>query len=823
MRWNIYRKMFLFAILMIVFPVSLLGFLTYRESEAMLVNRIKQASILTMENAAIYFIKHYIQDIENTIHILSGALPPANPDQREKLLESWERHRRYSDNIQFIIYADRQNEIFFVPRRLPAEGYDHRGSDWDSQGAADGKIRWSSPRTERMTNQMVVTASKAVYRDGEFQGIFAVETSLAKLSDIIININIGPGGHLALLDAGGNIIAHHETALLGLNVRDSAWYRQLVQNSFESVQVDDEYVSAVSIPETGWTLVGFLPVAGLKVEAAPIKITAVGVGLLGVFLAFFVSALVSRGFVNRIKQLVESMDRVAQGDYSKMAEDASTDEIGELSRRFKVTAGTLSSLMEQRDLTETELRRQKGYFAQLFENSPESIAILDSTGKIVAVNRQFVQLFQYEEQEIKGVSIDELTVPPALRAQGLHVSEVMDSVKFVQDETVRRRKNGSLVDVQVIAYPIVVDGGAVGTYVIYRDISGRKAAERALEYMTYHDGLTGVYNRGYFDRRLEAIAAGSRESWGILVLDVDGLKLVNDSFGHAKGDELLKTAAMLIKETAPDRAIVARMGGDEFGLLLPQAAERDLRRLVENLRNRIMQFNDAKPDFAVSLSMGFSLAEGGGNIVEALQEADSRMYKEKLHRSQSARSAIVRKLMQALHARDFITEGHGDRIQVMIEQLIGRMGMVNFRLQELRLFAQFHDLGKVGIPDGILFKSGPLDKKEMEIMRRHSEIGYRIAIASPELSQIADWILKHHEWWNGQGYPIGLAGTEIPVECRVLAICDAYDAMISERPYRKALTPEAALAEIERNSGTMFDPDIAGVFVAMIREAFAEQ
>lgn len=146
------------------------------------------------------------------------------------------------------------------------------------------------------------------------------------------------------------------------------------------------------------------------------------------------------------------------------------------------------------------------------------------------------------------------------------------------------------------------------------------------------------------------------------------------------------------------------------------------------------------------------------------------------------------------------------------------MGLSEMRIQaDLRLFAQFHDIGKVGIPDQILFKNGPLTLEEMVIMKRHCEIGYRIAQASPDLLPIAEWILKHHEWWNGKGYPLGLKGEEIPLECRILAIADAYDAMTNDRPYRKALTREEALSEIKKCSGTQFDPRLVDMFLKMMQ------
>jgi HD-GYP domain-containing protein (c-di-GMP phosphodiesterase class II) len=191
------------------------------------------------------------------------------------------------------------------------------------------------------------------------------------------------------------------------------------------------------------------------------------------------------------------------------------------------------------------------------------------------------------------------------------------------------------------------------------------------------------------------------------------------------------------------------------------------------------------------------------------------MYREKLHRSASARSALVKTLTEALHARDFITEGHADRLQQLVERLARAVGIPERLIGDLRLLAQFHDIGKVGIPDNILFKPGHLTESEKKIMRRHSEIGYRIAVASPDFHHIADWILKHHEWWNGGGYPLGIKGEDIPVECRILLIADAFDAMTQDRPYRKAMSTGEALKEIAACKGKMFDPELADKFIAL--------
>ena len=153
----------------------------------------------------------------------------------------------------------------------------------------------------------------------------------------------------------------------------------------------------------------------------------------------------------------------------------------------------------------------------------------------------------------------------------------------------------------------------------------------------------------------------------------------------------------------------------------------------------------------------------------------------------------------------------------LTEELANKINMPNPQILDLLLFAKFHDIGKIGIPDSILLKPGPLTPDERREMQRHSEIGYRIAQASIDLQPIAEWVLKHHEWWNGGGYPFGLAGEDIPVQSRILAIADAYDAMVSDRPYRKATSMEEALAELKIYSGIQFDPVLVELFIEMLQ------
>ena len=477
-------------------------------------------------------------------------------------------------------------------------------------------------------------------------------------------------------------------------------------------------------------------------------------------------------------------------------------------------SGELLMVVEQlRDITEQKklearIQAERDYYWSIFDSMPHYVLV--SKGFTI----EFINRSAREQ-------LGELT--GLICYQGLGLSEPCPECP---EEKFMANDHPGPIQYTVEVFGRVLEGsatrlvnpdGSTSSIKVLNDVTERKEMEARLKYLSLHDPLTGLYNRNYFEQEMRRLRQMRHTPIGIIVCDVDGLKLINDTLGHESGDTLLKVAAKTISKSFREGDMIARIGGDEFALLLPNCSREKIENAVHRIRNAVDAYNAANPELLLSISVGFAVSTNMQvNMDELFKEADNNMYREKLHSSKSARSAIVQTLMRTLKARDFITEGHADRLQELVVALANNIGLPERNIADLRLLAQFHDIGKVGIPDRILFKPGLLSDDEVNEIRQHCEIGHRIAQSAPDLGTVADWILKHHEWWSGEGYPLGLKGDEIPLECRILAIADAYDAMISDRPYRKAMSPRKAMAELKKCAGVQFDPDMTERFIKII-------
>lgn len=338
-------------------------------------------------------------------------------------------------------------------------------------------------------------------------------------------------------------------------------------------------------------------------------------------------------------------------------------------------------------------------------------------------------------------------------------------------------------------------------------MGAEKKKREEMVYLSYHDEMTGLYNRRFFEEEYDRLDTKRQYPLSILLGDVNGLKLINDAFGHLEGDRVIRGVAKVIQDSCRAEDIIARWGGDEYIVLLPQTDEDMATQISQRIRDACAQTSYA--GISISVSLGCATKTQSSCSLDCLiKSAEDLMYERKMMESQSSKNAIINSILCTLRLRSNESEEHAVRLKVLCAVMSREMGLKDEEREQLSLLAVLHDIGKIAISDAILNKNGPLSESDWREMKKHPEIGCRILQGFPELVHISEYVLLHHERWDGQGYPRGVKEDEIPLLSRIIAVIDAFDAMTHDRIYRKAMPIDMALDEIAAKSGTQFDPAV---------------
>ena len=456
----------------------------------------------------------------------------------------------------------------------------------------------------------------------------------------------------------------------------------------------------------------------------------------------------------------------------------------------------------------------------LLNSIPDLIFYKDQAGIYMGCNGAFEKFTGKKESEIVGRSDYELFETSVAELFRQMDSEMMHLKQSRRNEESVVYPDGRPVTLETLKSPYYTpDGDLLGLIGISRDISERKAREKEILYLNYHDILTGLFNRTFFEQELGRIDAIDNLPLSILVGDINGLKLINDAFGHGEGDNLLREVAGVLQSSCRPGDIIARIGGDEFCVLLPKADNAEARSIFSRIMEacQVYDNDENRKTYYMSISLGYATKTNEQESFDELYKtAEEHMYRRKLLESKSLHSSIISSIKTTLNEKSLETEAHAERMAAMAKQLGKSIGLNEEDLVSVELAATLHDIGKISLDSNILAKTGKLNEADWIEIKKHPEVGFRIAQTVPELMRISEFILSHHERWDGKGYPQGLAGEDIPLISRIIAVVDSFDAMTQDRAYRKALTIDQAVQEIRKNAGTQFDPKLALVFVETV-------
>jgi|GEM_PF-3973254 len=481
--------------------------------------------------------------------------------------------------------------------------------------------------------------------------------------------------------------------------------------------------------------------------------------------------------------------------------------------------------INEKKLIEQALKHSEERFRYIFEEAPMGIGVFDLlTRKTKQVNGKYAEVVGRTREEMLRTDWADITHPDDLE------KDMTDTLLLMNNpgRGIKRYKrylkpDGSIVWAELTVVALrSADGKSFNEITMMEDITERRAREERILYLNYHDVLTGLYNRAYIDEETARLEENGVAPVSVIIGDINGLKLINDAFGHQDGDRLLSEIAAILSGFCREEDIAARIGGDEFLILLPGVDEDGVRAICLDIIHECEKIaaSDEKDIFIPSIALGYATKyDGKASFAKTIRSAEDFMYRRKLLDRKSMHSSLIESIKATMFEKSHETEAHAERL-VRLSGMLGReLGLGNNEMNELALLATLHDIGKVSVDDYILKKPGRLSEDEWAEIRKHPEAGYRIALASPELNEIAEFILCHHEHWDGNGYPQGLKGEEIPLLSRIIAVVDAFDAITEDRSYRKALPRQTAIDEIERNAGKQFDPVLARLFIDRVLPA----
>ena len=703
-------------------------------------------------------IEHWFQDKEQIVW--SSKIFISNTENKDSVFKYLSEKLESDPDYKSLYFLSSENEMINASGFVPPPGIDFRERPWYVKAVEkEGRVI-TDVFLNASGNDFIVSIAEPVFDEkGLITGVVAGDISLSSINAILNSSTEIPGSKVILTDENNKIVS-------------SSFDDRIPQDVlFEADQFSEGILLTGDLDNTNWKIYMHIPKEYISQPVNTIR------SYFFVTIMIFIGTMFIFAFLQR-----------------------------------KVIEEPLVSY----ELTSREtIKKERKNFEALFKNSSDAIAIVDNENNIIEINQKFEELFKYKQDEAKGKNIDNLIVTEERMREAKKFTELLFKEEVSSVETVRYDKFRNPKTVELKGIPIFLGGKVIGGYASYTDISVRKAYEQEILFMSYHDQLTGIYNRRYYEEKIKELDKEENYPLYLVMADLNGLKLANDAFGHSFGDKILIRTGEIISSYLKEDEFVARIGGDEFIIVLPKKSHEDFMELINNLSKEIEEAKVGTIDLSVSFGWEAKTLPDQ-NIAEIMNKAESFMYKRKLSESPSMVSSTIKIIISTLHEKNLREKQHSDRVGDICVAIATEMGFEVKEIEELKLVGLMHDIGKIGIDEKILNKEGRLTPEEYEEIKKHPEIGYRILSTANQMSEIAEYTLAHHERWDGTGYPNGIKGKEIPLVSRIIAVADAFDAMTSERSYRTPFTEKEAVEELRKHAGTQFDPVIVKIFTEKV-------
>lgn len=519
------------------------------------------------------------------------------------------------------------------------------------------------------------------------------------------------------------------------------------------------------------------------------------------------SSVLTRPFEKLVRE-VSGID-VTMGSISKIPVTG-TIEFQHLSQSINFLINRIESVQRDLDGSRKELEAT-------LVSVGDGVIVVDMDYHITFLNPVAQRLMGWSMEEVTGREVGEVfnIINEYTRKTVISpIDLVFERHEIVElaNHTLLIAKDGTEIPIEDTAAPIIDGAGKVtGCVLVFRDSSKQKEKQKQIEYLSYHDQLTGLYNRRFFEEEFRRLDVERNFPLAIIYADVNGLKIMNDAFGHESGDKLITLVSEAMQEVCRSDDIIARIGGDEFIILLPQTDSEHAEKIIERIKAKISTLQIQ--GISISVSFGLDVKMGTWQLSnDVMKNAEKDMYFRKTLNINN-RNQIIKAIISALFQKCREEESHSNRVGLICRRIGEAFDLSPEQIKSLGVAGEMHDIGKIFVDESILKKGNNLDQIEWIQMKKHPEVGYRLLGATIEYHAIADFVLAHHENWDGSGYPKGLKGEDILWESRAIAIAEAYERMISTQYYSVPLSKDEAIQELRKNAGAQFDPQLVDLFI----------
>ncbi len=459
----------------------------------------------------------------------------------------------------------------------------------------------------------------------------------------------------------------------------------------------------------------------------------------------------------------------------------------------------------------------------ILDSTAEAIYAMDLKGNCTFCNVSCVEILGFKSREdLLGKNIHEIIHHSYINGTiyPINKCKIFQSIQqgkgYSSEDEVFRRADGTFFPVEYHSYPQISNGIIVGAVVTFMDITDRKQKEKEIENLSMRDSLTGLYNRRHFEENSYKIDTQDNMPLSIIFADINGLKMTNDIFGHNAGDKLIKKSSEILVKACRDGDLIARIGGDEFIILLPKTNEKGVNEIISRIQSGFLKARVSA--IKCSISLGADTKTTGEQLFEeTMANAENAMYRDKTLNRKSVNREMIDTIIETLDSKSSSEKRHSIVVSELCEKVGVALQLAEAKISKLKLAGYLHDIGKIIFDESFLSKD-VLTDEESEKMRQHAVVGYRILNLFDETLDLAEYVYSHHERWDGKGYPRGLSGEQIPQISRIISIVETYERVLSRGDLSDAERREAAVKVIREEAGKRFDPKIARWFADMMEE-----